>query len=95
MGSAAREMRVGPLPPFVETNVEVISTELIRCRMIKGGILKDHEGVLRFTPQGPASHLDWGITFAGKAPGIGPIVKTKLTRDVSKAMRKLAETGSA
>jgi uncharacterized protein YndB with AHSA1/START domain len=92
---SAREMRVGPLPPFVETNVEVVPNELIRYRITKGGILKDHEGALRFTSRGDGSHLDWTITFDGKAPGIGPFVKSKLTRDVSRAMRKLAATGSA
>jgi uncharacterized protein YndB with AHSA1/START domain len=92
---SAREMRVGPLPPFVETNVEVAPNELIRYRITKGGILKDHEGVLRFTSRGDGSHLDWTITFDGKAPGIGPFVKSKLTRDVSRAMHKLAATDSA
>lgn len=92
---SSREMRMGPLPPFVETNVEVIPNELIRYRITKGGVLKDHEGVLRFTRRGSGSHLDWTITFDGKLPGLGPIVKTKLTRDVSQAMRRLAETGSA
>jgi hypothetical protein len=92
---SAREMRVGPLPPFVETNVEVVPNELIRYRITKGGILKDHEGVLRFTSRSDGSHLDWTITFDGKAPGIGPIVKAKLTRDVSREMRNLAATGSA
>jgi hypothetical protein len=28
-------------------------------------------------------------------PGIAPLVKTKLTRDVSQAMQRLATTGSA
>jgi uncharacterized protein YndB with AHSA1/START domain len=92
---SAREMRVGPLPRFVETNVEVVTNELIRYRITKGGILKDHEGVLRFTSRADGSHLDWTITFNGKAPGIAPIVKAKLTRDVSRAMGKLADTGSA
>ena len=88
-------MRVGPLPAFVETTVEVVPNELIRYRITKGGILKDHEGVLRFTSRGEGSRLDWTITFDGKVPGIGAVVKTKLTRDVSRAMRRLAETGSA
>ncbi len=92
---SAREMRVGPLPPFVETNVEVVPNELIRYRITKGGILKQHEGVLRFTTRGDGSHLDVTITFDGKAPGIGPFVKAKLTRDVSRALHKLAATGSA
>jgi hypothetical protein len=35
------------------------------------------------------------ITSDGKAPGIRPMVRAKLTRDVSQATRKLAATGSA
>jgi hypothetical protein len=92
---SAREMRMGPLPPLVETTVEVIPNELIRYQITKGGILKDHEGVLRFTSRGDGSHLDWTIAFNAKVPGIAPLVKTKLTRDVSQAMQRLARTGSA
>ena len=92
---SAREMRVGPLPPWVETDLEVVPNELIRYRITKGGFLKDHEGVLRFTSRGDESHLDWTIRFDGKVPGVGPMVRAKLTRDVSRSMRKLAATGSA
>jgi hypothetical protein len=38
---------------------------------------------------------DWTITFDGNAPSIAPIVEAKLTHHVSRAMRKLAATGSA
>ncbi|HEY1523898.1 MAG TPA: SRPBCC family protein [Solirubrobacteraceae bacterium] len=92
---SAREMRVGPLPPFVETTIEVIPNELIRYRITKGGVLKDHEGVLRFTSRGDGSHLDWTISFNGKVPGIAPIIRAKLTRDVSRAMQRLAATQGA
>src|SRR5437588_11309923 len=60
---ASRELRVGPLPPFVETNAEVIPNQLIRYRITKGGILKDHEGVMRFSSQGTGSRLEYTITF--------------------------------
>ena len=87
---SAREMRVGPMPPFVETNVEVVPNELIRYRITRGGILRNHEGVLRFSSVGAGSFLDWTITFEGKAPGIGALVKAALTRNMSKALRQLA-----
>jgi uncharacterized protein YndB with AHSA1/START domain len=92
---SAREMRIGPLPPFVETNVEVVPNELIRYRITKGGMLRNQEGVLRFTSRGDGSRLDWTITFDGKAPGIAPLVKAKITRDLTQAMQRLAATGSA
>jgi uncharacterized protein YndB with AHSA1/START domain len=90
---ASRELRVGPLPGFVETNTEVIPNELIRYRITRGGVLKDHEGVMRFSRQGAGSHVDYTIVFDGKAPGIGPAVKLMLTRNISGALSKLARNG--
>lgn len=87
---ASRELRVGPLPAFVETNTEVIPNELIRYTITKGGVLKDHEGVMRFSPQGSGSRLEYTIDFDGKAPGIGPFVKMMLTRNITRALQKYA-----
>jgi hypothetical protein len=92
---ASRELRVGPLPGFVETNAEVIPNELIRYRITKGGVLKSHEGVMRFSRQGDGSRLDYTIVFDGKVPGIGALVKVMLTRNISTALRKLARRGIA
>jgi uncharacterized protein YndB with AHSA1/START domain len=92
---ASRELRIGPLPGFVETNTEVVPNELIRYRITRGGILRNHEGVMRFTRQGQGSHLDYTIDFDGKAPGIGPIVKMILTRSISTGLREFAQRGTA
>ena len=92
---ASRELRVGPLPGFVETNMEVIPNELIRYRITKGGIIKNHEGVMRFSRQGAGSRLDYTIDFDGRAPGVGPAVKAILTRNITAALRKFAARGSA
>lgn len=91
---ASRELKVGPLPGFVETNTEVIPNELIRYRITKGGILKDHEGVMRFSRQGTGSRLDYTIDFDGKVPGTGALVQKTLTKNISTALRKFAERGA-
>ena len=91
---ASRELRVGPLPGFVETNVEVIPNELVRYRITKGGVLRNHEGVMRFSSRGTGSHLDYTIDFDGKLPGIGPVVQKMLTRGISQGLRKYAERGA-
>src|SRR3954452_7547116 len=88
---ASRELRIGPTPGFVETNVEVIPNELIRYRITKGGVLKNHEGVMRFSSNGSGSRLDYTIDFDGKAPGVGPLVKAMLARNVSAGLRKFAQ----
>jgi hypothetical protein len=91
---ASRELRVGPLPGFVETNAEVVPNELIRYRITKGGVLKNHEGVMRFSARDGGSRLDYTIVFDGKLPGIGPVVEKMLTRNISAALRKYAERGA-
>ena len=91
---ASREMRAGPFPSFVETNTEVVPNELIRYRITKGGILNNHEGVMRFSRQGDGSRVEFTIDFDGKAPGVGPLVKLMLTRSISGACRKLAQHGT-
>src|SRR5256885_14514852 len=87
---SARELRVGPLPGFVETNVEVIPNELIRYRITKGGVLKNHEGVMRFSWRDGASPHVYTIDFDGKIPGTGPLIKRTLERNIGSALRRFA-----
>lgn len=91
---ASRELRVGPLPGFVETNVEVVPGELIRYRITKGSPLRDHEGVMRFSslPDG-GSRLDYAIVFDAKVPGLAPIVAFGLRRRIAEGLRRHAEKG--
>ena len=93
---ASRELKVGPLPlpGFVETNTEVVPNELIRYRITKGGVLKDHEGVMRFSRQETGSRLDYTIDFDGKLPGIGPLVQRMLTKNISASLRRFAQRGA-
>jgi len=91
---ASRELRIGPLPGFVETNIEVIPNELIRYRITRGGVLKNHEGVMRFSRQGDGSRLDYTIDFDGKLPGVGALVKLVLTRSITDGLKKYAASGA-
>src|SRR3954462_2794741 len=85
---ASRELKVGPLPGFVETNVEVVPNELIRYRITKGGVLKDHEGVMRFSSRDGRSHLDYGNDFDDKIPGTEALIRSGLQRNISDGLRK-------
>lgn len=87
---SAREMKVGPLPPFVETVIEAVPEQLIRYRITRGGVLKDHEGTMRFSSSGQGSRLDYTIVFDGKLPGIGPLVALSLKRSITAQLRKRA-----
>ena len=90
---SSRELRVGPTPPFVETIVEVVPDELIRYRITEGGVLKHHEGVMRFSATPAGSRLDYTIDFDGRLPGIGPLVRAGLQRSIAKGLRAHAAGG--
>ena len=87
---SVRSLKVGPLPPFEETVTEVIPNELIRYRITKGGVLRDHEGTMRFTPNPDGgTHLHYEISFRGKVPGTGPVIAPGLRRNIQKGLAGL------
>jgi uncharacterized protein YndB with AHSA1/START domain len=87
---SSRQMRPGPLPPFVETTTEVVPNELIRYRITKGSPLRGHEGVMRFTPTaGGGTHLHYEITFGAAVPGVDRVVAAMLRRTVPRGLDKV------
>lgn len=80
---SARELKVGPLPPFEETVTEFTPNEFVAYEITKGSPLKDHHGEMRFTSEGGGTHVHYEISFSGKLPGIGAIVARGLRRQVS------------
>ena len=87
---SSRQMRLGPLPPFVETTTEVVPDELIRYRITKGSPLRGHEGVMRFTPTASGgTHLHYEITFGAAVPGVDRVVAAMLRRTVPRGLDKV------
>jgi len=86
---SARQIRIGPLPPFEETNTEVVPNELIRYRITKGSPMRDHSGEMRFTanPDGNA-HLHYEISFGSAVPGLAWIVAKALGRNVPRGLER-------
>jgi len=86
---SARELRIGPLPPFVETVTEFVPDEFIRYRITKGSPLRDHEGTLRFTPQNGGTHLHYEIAFGAVLPGLDALIAPGLRRNVSRGLARI------
>jgi uncharacterized protein YndB with AHSA1/START domain len=87
---SARKMRIGPLPSFVETITEVVPNQRIRYRITKGSPLRDHEGVMEFTPTAAGgTHLHYVITFGAVVPGLDAIVASSLRRSVPKGLDRV------
>ena len=87
---SARSLKVGPLPAFTETVTECVPGELIKYRITEGGVLNEHEGVMRFSalPDG-GTRLEYTIVFAGKVPGLGKVVATGLDKNIRKGLKKV------
>jgi len=90
--NSARELKVGPLPPFVETVHEVVPNERIVYRITEGSPLKGHVGVMEFSPTpGGGTHFDYRIRIASAIPGLAPIITAQLQRDISKSLPQVDE----
>lgn len=88
---SARKMSIPLSPSFVETNLVYQENELIEYAITSGITpIKGHRGVMKFTDLGNSrTRLDYTITFKGKLPFIGPIVRAALQNGVSRGLKKL------
>ena len=83
-----RRLKVAPgAAPFEETVTQFVPGELIEYRITKGSPLRDHVGIMRFSPApGGGTHLHYRIRIASRIPGLSPIVSAVLTRNMSKGL---------
>jgi uncharacterized protein YndB with AHSA1/START domain len=86
---SVRQLKVGPLPAFEETIVEVIPNQLIRYRITKGSPLRNHEGTMRFSSTGNGSHLHYEIAFGAAVPGLDRLIAAGLKRNISAGLKKV------
>ena len=84
---STRRLKISPLiPAFEETVTEFVPDELIRYRITKGTPLREHEGLMRFSPDGTGTSLRYEISFASVLPGIDRIVAAALQRSVPRGL---------
>jgi len=84
---SARELRVGPLPPFEETVTEFVPYERIVYRITKGSPLRGHVGVMSFAPDPAAgTRFVYDIRLASPIPGVAPLVRALLTRSIARSL---------
>lgn len=88
---SARKMSIPLTPSFVETNLVYQENELIEYAITSGITpIKAHRGVMKFSDLGNnRSRLDYTITFKGRVPFIGLIIKTALQNGVRRGLKKL------
>jgi Polyketide cyclase / dehydrase and lipid transport len=86
---AVRRLNIGPIR-IEETVTAFEKNRLIEYRVTKGGFMKHHLGVMRFSEHGSGTHLDYTIEIESLFPLVtGPLVKG-LTRDLRRGLNGVA-----
>jgi uncharacterized protein YndB with AHSA1/START domain len=86
---SCRRLKVGPAPAFEETVTAYLPDELIEYRITDGSPLRDHVGVVRFTPTATGTHLEWQISFSAAVPGLDLLIGEVLKRRMSQAIARV------
>jgi hypothetical protein len=90
---SVRRLKIGPVS-IEETIVTFEKNRLIEYRVTKGGGLKHHLGVMRFSGQKGGSTLDYTIEIESKLPFATFPVKFGLEAGIRRGLHKLASRGS-
>ncbi len=88
---SARKLSIPLTPSFVETNLVYRENELIEYAITSGiAPIKEHRGVMKFIDLGGTrTRLEYTISFKGRVPFIGPIIKLALQDGVARGLKKL------
>ena len=84
---SARSLKVGPLPPFIETTTDYVPYELIRYRITEGSPLRGHHAEMRFTATPGGTHLHYEVAFRAVVPGLDVLIAKVLKRNILAGLR--------
>lgn len=59
-------------------------------RLVAGAPIRDHEGVVRFEPDGAGTRVTWTVRFRPLVPGTGWLLRRMLARGLGDVLEKLA-----
>jgi uncharacterized protein YndB with AHSA1/START domain len=86
---SVRQLQIGALPPFEETVTEFVPFERIVYRITKGSPLRGHVGVMSFASASAGTRFTYDIRLASPVPGLALLVRTMLTRSISRSLGKV------
>lgn len=82
--------RIGYGPIAFEETVRVSTPgKRIEYFISRGSPLKNHEGVIEFSPEGKGTRVDYVISFEPKVPGTGGVLKGVLKGMISPAFARI------
>jgi hypothetical protein len=89
---SVRSLFISVVPPFEETVTKYIKNEIIEYKITKGGPLKDHHGVMKFSSTANGSQLNYSIQFDSSIPFLAILVKFGLEKGILKGLKGLKKS---
>ena len=87
---SVRTLGVWPID-FDETVTKYEPSTRIEYKISRGTPLRDHHGIVRFTPKGAGTEVAWTIRFDVPVPVLGRVLKQGLGFGISRGLRKLGK----
>lgn len=81
---SVREVKIPLSPRIEETNVVVEANKRIEYKVTNKAAIKNHLGVMEFSPTANGSKLHYTITFEGRIPFTGFFIKTALQATIKR-----------
>ncbi|WP_158596029.1 SRPBCC family protein [Oleomonas cavernae] len=87
-----RHVKMGPFPPVVEQVTVFAPYERYEYRVIGGGPIKNHVGIMRFSDVVEGTRLEYTVTFDGRLPFTGWLIQQLIYPMFAQAFVNLHKT---
>jgi len=86
---SVRQVKIPLSPAIEETNTVFEENQRIEYRVTNKAAIKNHLGVMEFAPTASGSQLRYTITFDGRVPLTGVLIKVALQATIKRNIAKL------
>lgn len=86
---SVRQVKIPLSPAIEETNTVFEENRRIEYRVTNKAAIKNHLGVMEFVPTAGGSQLRYTITFDGRVPLTGVLIKVALQATIKRNIAKL------
>lgn len=86
---SVRKMSLPLLPSFEETVTVREPNERIEYKITRGTPLRNHHGIMRFSPSEKGTRLHYTITFSSRVPFVAPAVGVALQQTINRGLKKI------
>ena len=89
---SVRRLQLAPGVSFEETVTAYVPPQRIEYRISRGSPIREHLGVMLFSPEGTGTTLDYRIEFQSRVPGTGGMIEWILQTTIDRGLKRVSKT---